>query len=111
MEIRGSGPFGPDRSAESSENEGSGTTQTKHNCVCELVQDGEYTPLDPFCADCEGLPAGPVFYDSGWQVCSEKLSVRVVFTEGPVNGSLWDWARQQILRAPLSAGEGMVKDR
>ena len=111
MGKTGSGPKGPDRSAESSENEGSGATQRKHNCVCESVQDGEYAPLDPFCADCEGLPAGPVFYDSGWQECSEKVSVRVVFTEGPVNGFLWKWAREQILRGPRSASEGTVEKR
>ena len=110
MKDRGSGPEEPDRRDESFEIEAPDATLDHDKCGCDGVQPCLIELFSQYGDVFEGVDPDQVVYDSGWQG-SSNMAVGVVFTEGPVDRHLWNWARDQMFRGALAASEGTVEDQ
>ena len=109
MGKKRSGPDGPDHTAEPDEIGRSNAALNHVSAAGDFVQ----PQLDASLAGCDGQPCevelGAVVYDSGWEDRS-GIEVRVVFTAGPPNGYLQDWARRMSLRPQALPGSQPVDD-
>ena len=105
MEIRRSGPEGPDRAPEPFENEAPEAALEHDNANCDGPQPCLDALFSQYPQAFDGMDRDRIVYDSGWED-SSGLDVRVVFGAGPENPELWEWARGLCLRSNVPGEDG-----